>query len=334
VHLSAATLVAFAFALISAAPPASPKYIEVKLVAESAAPAPGGTILVGLQMTPRPGWHGYWSNPGENGLAPVVQWATPEGVRFGPLEHPAPTLLQASGVTSFVHTGPHTLISRMKVASTVAPGTPLPITADVTFAACSDNLCVPEHATLKLQLVAGDGRSSADGLLLRRAANQIPRRIDDGTFDIAGGKLLLQLPASAGLRTAQARFFPDVNGYFNAARAGTFEGEPGRISAPLAGPAPSRIVGVISDGSTAYRLTFRRGPVLAAAKTPLPNKEDMVGEKAAGIPSDGKKAVSAAPATPERQRGPAGGHTSEALVGGLMTALMLAGAWVFGRSRR
>ena len=147
------------FVLDGAAPAADPaRYMTAELIAASATPAPGSSsILVGIRMTPRPGWHGYWSNPGDSGIAPTVRWSAPKGVTFGPLLHPAPTLLTADGMSSFVHGGRHVLLSRLRIARSVAPGTAIPITAALSWAACTATQCVPLHATLSLQLAAGNG---------------------------------------------------------------------------------------------------------------------------------------------------------------------------------
>src|SRR3546814_10124613 len=40
-------------------------HIQPKLVAESPAPAPGGTTTMALTMTPNKTWHGYWVNRSE-----------------------------------------------------------------------------------------------------------------------------------------------------------------------------------------------------------------------------------------------------------------------------
>ncbi|HVI05634.1 MAG TPA: protein-disulfide reductase DsbD domain-containing protein, partial [Sphingomicrobium sp.] len=95
---TALALAGFASALAIPSSSARPTYIKVQLLAQSAAPQPGHDMLIGLSMIPKPGWHGYWSNPGESGLAPVVRWSAPSGVHFGPLRHPAPTVMQVMGL--------------------------------------------------------------------------------------------------------------------------------------------------------------------------------------------------------------------------------------------
>lgn len=127
-------------------------------------------------MTPQPGWHGYWSNPGESGLAPTVRWTAPQVVRFGPLLHPAPTLLQSMGVVSYVHAGPHVLLSRVSISRSIAAGAAIPVTADVRWAACPKNQCVPQHVLFSLSRVAGDGAPSLDAGALEHALGALLSR--------------------------------------------------------------------------------------------------------------------------------------------------------------
>jgi DsbC/DsbD-like thiol-disulfide interchange protein len=248
----------------TAAPAAAP-YIQADLIASTKAPRPGSTILVGFRMDPQPGWHGYWSNPGGSGIAPTVHWTAPPGVHFGPLLHPAPTLFQSLGVASYVHGGPHVLISRMSIDGTIVAGASLPVSADLNWAACSNNLCVPQHATLSLRMVAGKGEPSAEAGILNRALAKVPGPVGSGTFSVSNGKLVLQLPADVGLNPTAVRFFPDRNGVYDPARAHSVGGRPIRLVAPLQGSPPDALTGVVTDRSSAYRLTLRRSPAAAAA---------------------------------------------------------------------
>lgn len=269
--LALTALALLAAPVFAAADPA--RYMPAELVAASMAPKPGSTILVGFRFTPKPGWHGYWSNPGDSGIAPTVTWAAPRGVSFGPLLHPAPSLITDSGISSFVHDGPHVLLSRMTIARSVAPGTPIPLTVKLNWAACTATQCVPLHATLALELVAGDGVTSADAAPLVAAAAKLPRRAPAGTFTDQQTVRTVVLPASLGLDAAQTRFFPDDNDAFSAA-----SGKASKQAARLAIVGRGRndaasIGGVVTDGRVAYRLVFNRStavpePVESAASNP------------------------------------------------------------------
>ena len=56
-------------------------HIQPKLVAESAAPAPGSSTTLALTMAPEATWHGYWANGGDAGFGLSVEWNAPEGVK-------------------------------------------------------------------------------------------------------------------------------------------------------------------------------------------------------------------------------------------------------------
>jgi DsbC/DsbD-like thiol-disulfide interchange protein len=258
VHRRCIVLTVLAAGLAAPVCAARPRFIDVELISESLVPRPGQTILVGLQMNPKPGWHGYWSNPGEGGLAPVVKWSGPPGVHFGPLQHPAPSLLRVMGLTSYVHAGPHLLLARITLDRKAQPGMVLPITADVTLAACSDSVCVPEKARLSLRMTVGSGTPSAQAPRLRRALAKQPRRAGPGSFVVRGRQIILNLPASARISATSARFFPDANGYWDPLRARVVPGRPLRIVSPVVGKPPNRLTGVVSDGSSAYRIDFER----------------------------------------------------------------------------
>src|SRR5690606_8774494 len=76
-------------ALLALAPTrAQPTHIQPKLVAESAAPVPGGSTTIALTMAPEKGWHGYWSNGGDAGFGLEVKWNAPEGVTVGAFRYP------------------------------------------------------------------------------------------------------------------------------------------------------------------------------------------------------------------------------------------------------
>lgn len=257
VSMALASLVPAA-AATAAADPAT--YMPTQLIAHSQSPRPGSTVLLGFRMSPKRGWHGYWSNPGDSGLVPTVQWSAPDGVTFGPLLHPAPTLISDSGIDSFVHEGPHVLLARMKVPASLARGTPIPVKAKLNWAACTATRCVPLSATFTLDLVAGDGAKASQSAALESALRKVPAEAADARFTASGGTVMLELPRSLAIDRSNARFFPDENGSFDAGK-GKAVSRPGgwALVGPAEGPVPDRIGGVLSDGSRAYRMTFRRG---------------------------------------------------------------------------
>src|SRR6185369_860172 len=68
--------------LAPAAAHAAPSHIAAQLVAEGPT-APGGETRLAIRMTPAPGWHGYWRNPGDAGFGMQLDWSLPTGAKVG-----------------------------------------------------------------------------------------------------------------------------------------------------------------------------------------------------------------------------------------------------------
>lgn len=256
-RMAVSAAAAAALTLTTPATAAIPPQMKVELIASTLSPRPGSTVLVGFRMDPKPGWHGYWSNAGGNGIAPEVRWTAPNGVTFGPLLHPAPTLFKSMGVVSYVHAGQHILVARMKVPSSVTPGATLPVRADLTWAVCSNDLCVPGGAQFSLDMIAGNGTPAADAPMLRRASDEVPRKLAGGRYWIAGNIITLAMPDLARLRPRTTHFFPDENGLFDPSQARISNAQPVEISIP-GGTKIGRIDGVVTDGLSSYRVSLIR----------------------------------------------------------------------------
>ena len=154
--LLAATLVAVGSAHAQAT------HITPQLVAESAAPAPGGATTLALTMTPEKPWHGYWVNGGDAGFGLTVDWNLPDGVSVAPFRYPVPDALILFGMMNHVYEHPYALLAEMRVDRSVAPGTDLTLSGVANWLACTDKVCVPEKAVISVRLTAGDGAIPAE----------------------------------------------------------------------------------------------------------------------------------------------------------------------------
>ena len=74
----------------------------VSLISETNT-APGGQVKLALHFQLAPGWHIYWSNPGDAGLAPQIALDPP--AMTGPLAFPQPAYLLQDGVAGYVLSG-------------------------------------------------------------------------------------------------------------------------------------------------------------------------------------------------------------------------------------
>ena len=252
--------------------------VAVSLHSSSADPAPGRTTTLAIRFTPDPGWHGYWSNPGDSGLPPSVTWSAPAGVRIGALQHPAPKVLRVAGMTSFVHGGQHVLLAPMQVPASFKAGDALAVKGDLDFLICSDSLCVPQKATVNLNLTVGKGTvDPASRTLFASGRRAIPQPLSTtGQFTTVGGTVQLLVPAAANIDPAGASFFPAGEGVFERSGARRLPDGSIQISGSMTNT-PASLSGIVSDGRRAVQLRFRpastpsaMAPTAIAPDLPVP----------------------------------------------------------------
>ncbi|MEA3009937.1 MAG: hypothetical protein QOJ91_1629 [Sphingomonadales bacterium] len=188
--------------------PPGQKAMSVRLVPETTSPAAGSKVTLALVMTPKPGWHGYWRNPGDAGVGARIAWQLPEGAVAGPIQYPVPDRLIIQGLMNYVYEGEHTLLVDLKLPPGLAPGTRLPVRGKVDYLVCTDRICVPESADLAVDLEAGEGRPVTVGGF-DRYRQALPRPLPEaGRFERRGGQLRLAVPLPAAMSVEDPYFFP------------------------------------------------------------------------------------------------------------------------------
>jgi thiol:disulfide interchange protein/DsbC/DsbD-like thiol-disulfide interchange protein len=196
-----AALALLAVALLAIGPArAQSTHIQPQLIAESAAPAPGGTTTLALTMTPDKGWHGYWINGGDAGFGLSVEWNLPEGVTVAPLRYPVPEPLILFGMMNHVYEHPYALLADVRIDDSVAAGTDLTLSGVADWLACTDKVCVPERSVVSVALKAGDGSvASATRARFDSWRALLPQPLDrKGSWVRSGGMVRFAIPLPAG----------------------------------------------------------------------------------------------------------------------------------------
>jgi DsbC/DsbD-like thiol-disulfide interchange protein/cytochrome c biogenesis protein CcdA len=188
--------------------PTGQKAMSVRLVPETARPAAGSIVTVALVMSPRPGWHGYWKNPGDAGVGTRIAWQLPPGASAGPIRYPVPERLVIQGLMNYVFEGEHALLVDLQLPPGLAKGTKLPVRGKVDYLVCTDRICVPESAEVAADLEVGEDASpSAPGFDRYRQA--LPRPLPEtARFERRSGRLRLAIALPAGVVLDDPYFFP------------------------------------------------------------------------------------------------------------------------------
>jgi thiol:disulfide interchange protein/DsbC/DsbD-like thiol-disulfide interchange protein len=190
------------------------EHTRVELIAETARPAPGGKVTLGFVMTPKPEWHTYWLNPGDAGAPTRAQWTLPAGASAGELRYPTPETFVVSGLMNYVYAHENVLLADVAVPDGLAPGTPFPVRVRLDWLVCDDELCVPEGATLSLNLAAGNGAADpAQQPRFAAARAALPTAVDwPARFAFAGDRFVLAVPFAQAAKVRGGYFFPAVDG--------------------------------------------------------------------------------------------------------------------------
>ncbi len=192
------------------------------LVSEQDSVAAGRTFRLGLRLRLAPGWHTYWSNPGDAG-APAALDIT--GASAGAIVYPAPELLREGPFTSYAYTGEVLL----PVTATVPGPGPASLDARAQWLVCKA-VCVPEEARFHLILPAGDAAPGAQAALFQAADARTPRPSPFVAHVTATGLLWLDAPR---LELRDAVFFPAEPGIIDQGAAQAMQVSPHRVSLAL-----------------------------------------------------------------------------------------------------
>ena len=264
---------------------------RVELLAETGAPRPGQRFTVGLAMEPRPGWHTYWENPGDSGMPTRATWTLPAGVTAGELRYPVPHTFLVSGIMNHVYGERNMLLADIDVPAGASGALPLKVKLD--WLVCDDKLCVPESATLALDLKTGDGAADpANRTAFDAARAALPRQLaEPGGFAVEGGRIRLSVPLADPGSVTKAHFFSLGDGDFVFASPQTVTRTENAIivEADAAGAAPATVDGLlrIERGREVIGLSLTATPAEVAPGQPLAGGAATGNSGAAFLPAFG-----------------------------------------------
>lgn len=155
-------------------------HVSLRLVSDRSAFQPGEDAAlgnIGVLISPEPGWHVYWKNPGESGVATNIRWTAPESVSIGELLWPVPEVYEEEGnITTYGYGKPFLLHASLHSEPIEHNGRHLKIEADIEILACKD-LCVPGKAHLEKEFPFSrevPEEASADAGLFESAKSSLP----------------------------------------------------------------------------------------------------------------------------------------------------------------
>jgi DsbC/DsbD-like thiol-disulfide interchange protein len=258
-----------AISLVAAAthpPTVRTAHARTSLIATVSSIAPGDSFTVALRIQPDSGWHVYWSNPGDAGMPPSLEWKLPKDWTQGLLVFPTPTRFETPPLASYGYQDdvwyPMTVFAGV---GDVGPRVMLRARAE--WLICREE-CLPEAADFTVALAMGQTVSHArnSDLVERFARANLPQPHPHWNFSAAYEDSVVviawDVPSDFN-RDQKPYFFPATQGVILHAAAQTFEVNDTRAHLTIKRddvlrltPDTLRGVLVLSNGETRHAYTL------------------------------------------------------------------------------
>lgn len=200
-------------------------HLEAQLLSEYEQVQPGSSFQVAVKLIPEAGWHTYWINPGDSGLATVVNWRLPAGVSAGPIIWPTAEKFNIGPLSNYGFEGDTYLLTEITVAADYAYST-LPITAFADWLVCEE-VCIPGSAQLSIDVAVANAPAVAAAINANEftvARNNLPELADwPAYFDVQGNQvtILVDHPSAAAMADNSLYAFVGANELVEHQPAGT-----------------------------------------------------------------------------------------------------------------
>ncbi|MDI6401906.1 protein-disulfide reductase DsbD family protein [Balneolaceae bacterium ANBcel3] len=130
-----------------------PRYATVSLFPETPEiHSSDSSFLIGVHLNIKDGWHIYWKNPGDSGLATSIRWddhpiLTPKDILW-----PFPSRFDEEGVTTYGYSDSVTLLIPVEVdySNSSVDSNPV-LKAQIQWLACKD-ICVSESTEASIEI--------------------------------------------------------------------------------------------------------------------------------------------------------------------------------------
>jgi thiol:disulfide interchange protein/DsbC/DsbD-like thiol-disulfide interchange protein len=254
-------------------------HTSMRLLSDAASIRPGTTFTVGVVLTMDKGWHTYWKNPGDAGIATDIRWELPEGLSAGQIQWPVPQKkIDPGDVLFFGYSGETMLFVPISVAATARLSSSVTLKADGSWLEC-EAVCIPGEGTASLTLpVRGSDPEPANVAMFTRYRALLPRPPADFpdlsiTTETSPASVSLRVRSASGwAKGGEPDFYPEPMTDATPGRTTvTVRGDSAVLSIPFAAGArpPASMAGVLVYSPRGGERRAVAFTIPLAASTPL-----------------------------------------------------------------
>ncbi|MCY7369853.1 MAG: protein-disulfide reductase, partial [Polaromonas sp.] len=221
--------------------------------------APGKQVWLGLQLAHIPQWHTYWKNPGDSGLATLLEWALPAGITAGEIAWPTPKKIPIGTLANYGYENTVLLPVPLTVASDFA-ALQLSVKLKASWLVCKE-ACIPQEGEFALTIPA-QGSTGSNAAAFDAAFKAGPGSLPPGAsaVTVEGQRLKVSLAGlPAALHGQTLAFFPETPGITEPAAPlqQSWQGGLWQAQMPLSNQrteSPTMLPVVVAAAGNAYRI--------------------------------------------------------------------------------
>ena len=176
---------------------------------------PGSQIEGLIQFYLDPGWHLYWKNPGDSGLAPTFDWQLPNGITVKEIKWPVPSRFERGGAIFYGYEKTPEWIVSFAADKNLKEGI-YPITLTAFWLAC-DGSCVPSSQQFEFSFTISPMAPPIPAFpALEEAKKRLPVQLDGGKAMIDNDRLIIDItiPEEETAQVKSMILFPESEGIF------------------------------------------------------------------------------------------------------------------------
>jgi DsbC/DsbD-like thiol-disulfide interchange protein len=192
-----------------------PQPVRAQLIPEVLSVRPGKPFCVAVRLQMEDGWHTYWKNPGDSGLATTIQWKLPPGFSAGEIQWPYPESLLLGLDVNYGYDKEVWLLTEITPPSNLKTGIGVALTATVKWLACLEE-CLPGRADILVKLPVGKEEPEPDALWsekFREVRDKIPANSSAWNVSVSAEGDIVQLflnpAAEIKSELTDVNFFPE-----------------------------------------------------------------------------------------------------------------------------
>lgn len=202
---------------VPAAAPSNP-HTEASLISNETAIRAGEKFWVVLHLKMEPGWHTYWRNPGDSGMAPSMEWTLPRGFTASDIQFLPPDRLQEGDLVDYGYSNDAWYPVQITAPAILRFNAISILSVKARWLVCKD-ICLPQTGEFSMSFPGATGEAktpSNEAPVIEGVISRLPAPVVmPVSFYRADGRVSFSMPLE-GIQdrsVKEAWFFPVDEGF-------------------------------------------------------------------------------------------------------------------------